>query len=136
MKTWPILAMCLAACGASSPTSPSQSALVPQPVAAKLEWTGGLTTQHCDVSGTLWLCDFSGDATNVGVACATNVRGIVATYRNNSTPRSIINTAPFTYPNVVRPGERFTYQGTHVVLGPEDDWFYSTTFTWDNTVCP
>jgi hypothetical protein len=131
------VALCCSACS-HSPTSPSQSAPVPAlPTTAALAQIGGLNTSHCErlAGDTRWLCAFTADAENRGAGCANHIRGVVSTYRQGI-PSNVLNTANWNYGAIVRPGERFTYTGDHVVLGDEPDWVYHTEFQWENVSCP
>lgn len=125
-----LLVCCLgvcAACGGSSPASPSARAnILP---------TGSLSTQLCTtIASGAAICSYNGLAVNNGSGCAKNVRGSTISLLNGVQ----YGTSQWSYPPsitvAVRPGERFGYQGFSLIIPPAA-WTYDTRISWDDVSC-
>lgn len=119
----------LARCG-SSPTAPTAAANLIIPSGAVLSVQG---CQTVSVTGLFTCTSFTGTLINNGAGCASSVSG--------STTTSLISTgmqigaAEWSYPNLVRPGEQFTYSGGSIAIANTNLWVYSTVPAWTNVPC-
>lgn len=130
-RSWLALALVCSAC--SSPTKPSQPAPVPDlPPTAQIGQRDTLTVDQCVFDGTLYRCAFIGTGGNSGTGCAQHVRGTTTTFAPDD---HVIGTATWSYPDLVRPGDGFTYRGTGLAILPVVAWTYETRFTWEDVPC-
>jgi len=133
-----LAAVSLTGCG-STPTAPTPAPTPPAPILpATLAIPSGatLSAQNCQtvsVTGIFACAAFSGIMQNTGSGCAANIRGTTTITRTSDGTQ--IGNAEWTYPNLVRAGEQFSYSGGQINVTQAGTWVYNSTASWDNVRC-
>src|SRR5436305_1360944 len=99
----------LISCGGDAPTAPTPT--------AALNLLGSVSVVGCfSTSATdLFTCmTFTGSVENVGVGCATQVRGITVTSLSRNGQQ--LGSADWSYASVIHPGERIAFAGGPITI--------------------